>query len=129
MSAPIPGEQRQVALLDGDPLEGVSNYLGLMFVPNYQGTEESRSRINLTHSTASRPQSCLWSRREISFRTKGRVYQVVVCSILPYGCEMWWVRVVDENMLAVFDYDNISYILHVRRIDCIPSVEHVYQYN
>ncbi len=27
-------------------------------------------------------QSCLWSRREISLRTKGRVYQVVVPSIM-----------------------------------------------
>ncbi len=48
-----------------------------MFVANGQGTEEIRSRINLARSAFSRLQSCFWSRREISLRTKGRVYQAV----------------------------------------------------
>ncbi len=87
MSALIPGEQRQAVLLDGEPLEDVDKfkYLGSMFVANEQGTEEIRSRINLARSAFSRLQSCLWSWREISLRTKGRVYQAVVRSILPYG--------------------------------------------
>ncbi len=75
MSALIPGEQRQAVLLDGEPLEDFYKfkYLGSMFVANGQGTEEIRRRINLTRSAFSRLQSCLWSRREISLRTKGRV--------------------------------------------------------
>ncbi len=82
-------EQRQAVLLDGEPLEDVDKfkYLGSMFVPNGQGTEEIRSRINLARSAFSRIQSCLWSRREISLRTKGRVYQAVVRLVLLYGCE------------------------------------------
>ncbi len=91
MSALIPGEQRQAALLHGEPLEDVDKfkYLGSMFVANGQGTEEIRSRINLALSAFSRLQPCLWSRREIFLRTKGRVYQAVVRSILLYGCETW----------------------------------------
>ncbi len=79
MSALIPGEQRQAVLLDGEPLEDVDKfkYLGSMFVANGQGTEDIRSRINLARSAFSRLQSCLWTRREISLRTKGRVYQAV----------------------------------------------------
>ncbi len=75
MSAPIPGEQRQAVLLDGEPLEDVDKfkYLGSMFVANGQSTEEIRSTINLVRSAFSRLKSCLWSRREISLRTKGRV--------------------------------------------------------
>ncbi len=75
MSALIPGEQRQAVLLDGEPLEDVDKfkYLGSMFVANGQGTEEIRCRINLARSAFSRLQACLWSRREISLRTKGRV--------------------------------------------------------
>ncbi len=90
MSALIPGEQRQAVLPDGEPLEDVAKfkYLGSMFVANGQGTDEIRSRINFARSAFSRLQSCLWSRREISLSTKGRVYQVVVRSILLYGCEM-----------------------------------------
>ncbi len=70
-----------------------------MFVANSQGIEEIRSRINFARSAFPRLQSCLWSRREISLRTKGRVYQAVVRSILIYGCETWPVRVADERML------------------------------
>ncbi len=75
-SALIPGERRQAVLLDGEPLEDVDKfkYLGSMFFANGQGTEEIRGRIYLARSAFSGFQSCLWSRREISLRTKGRVY-------------------------------------------------------
>ncbi len=75
MSALIPGEQRQAILLDGEPLKDVEKfkYFGSMFVANGQGTEEIRSRIYLARPAFSRLQSCLWSRREISMRTKGMV--------------------------------------------------------
>ncbi len=46
-------------------------------------------------------------------------------SILLYG---WPVRVVDERMLEVFDNGNIHHILHMRRRDCVPSVELPYKY-
>ncbi len=98
-------------------------YLGSIFVANGQGTEGVRSRIKLARSAFSRLQSCLSSLREISLRTKGRVYQAVVRSILLYGCEAWPVRVVDERMLEVFANDRIRRILRVRRRDCVPSVE------
>ncbi len=125
MPALIPDEQRQAVLLDGEPFEDVGKfkYLGSMFVANGQDTEEIKSRINLDRSAFSRLQSCLWSRREMSLRTKGRVYQAEVRSILLYGCETWPVRVADERMLEVFDNASIRRILCVRRRDCVPSVE------
>ncbi len=94
-----------------------------MFVANGQGTEEIRSRINLALSAFSRLQSCLWSRREILLRKKGRVYQALVRSILLHGCETWPVRVADERMLEVFGNDSIRRILRVRCRDCVPFVE------
>ncbi len=94
-----------------------------MCVANGQDTEEIRSRITLVRSAFSRLQSCNWSRREITLRTKGRGYQAVVRSILLYGCETWPVRVADERMLEVFDNDRIRRILRVRRRDCMPSVK------
>ncbi len=122
MSALLPGEQRQTVLLDGEPLEELK-YLGSMFVANGQGTEEIRSRINLACSAFSRLEFCLWSRREISLCTKGRVYQAIVRSILLYGCGTWPVRVAEETMSEVFDNSSISRLLRVRRRDCVPSVE------
>ncbi len=93
--------------VDGEPLEGVDKFkcFGSMFVANGQGTEEIRRRINLARSAFSGLQSCPWSRREISLRTKGEVYQTEVRLILLYGCETWPVRVADERMLEVFDND------------------------
>ncbi len=125
MSALIHGEQCQAVLLDGEPLEDLDKFkcLGSVVVANGQGTEEIRSKINLARSAFSRQQSCLWSRREMSLRTKGRVYQAVMRSILLYSCETWPVRVADERMLEVFDNDNIRRILRVRRRDCMPPVE------
>ncbi len=106
MSALIPGEQRQFVLLGGKPLEDVDKfkYLGSMLITNGQGTEEIRSRINLARSAFSfRLQSCLWPRREISLRTKTRVYQAVVRSILFYSCETWPARVADVTCETTYE--------------------------
>ncbi len=65
----------------------------------------------------------LQSYREISLRTKDRVYQAVVQSILLNGCQMWTMGVADEMMLAVFGNDTIRRILHMRRRDCVPTAE------
>ncbi len=79
-SALNPGEQRPAVLLDGAPLEDVDKfkYFGFIFISNGQGTEEIRRRINLARCGFSHLQSCLWSRHEISLRTKDRFYQAVV---------------------------------------------------
>ncbi len=77
MPAFIPREQCHAVLLDGEPLDGVN---GFKYI-----TEKVRSKYDLARSAFSSPQSCLWSRREISLHTKGRVYEAVVRSILLYG--------------------------------------------
>ncbi len=71
ISALIHGEQRQAVLLEGKALQDVNKfkYLGLMIVPNCQGTEEIRSRISFARSAFFRLHSCLWSQREICLRT------------------------------------------------------------
>ncbi len=82
----MPSEQHQAVLLDGEPL-GEANeieHFGSMCIPNDQRTYKSRSRIDLSRSTFSRLQSCIRTQCEISLRTKCRVTQAVVCSILPY---------------------------------------------
>ncbi len=81
------------------------------------------SLINLARSAFPRLRSWLWSRREISLRTKSRVYQIVVRSIVLYGCQTWTVRVADERMLTVFDNESIHRIQHAKRRDWVPKVE------
>ncbi len=61
MSAFIPGEQCQAVLLDGEPVEDFEKFkdLSSLFIANGQGTEQIRSRINLTLSAFSCLLSCL----------------------------------------------------------------------
>ncbi len=62
----------------------------------------------------------LWSRHEISRRTKGRIYESVVRTILLYGCVTWSLRVEDQRRLEVFDNDCLRRILGRRRLDRVP---------
>ncbi len=73
--------------LDGEPLKDAYRfkYPGFIFIVNGQNTEDIRSKINFARSAFSHLQSSYWSRREVSLRTKGRVYQIVVRSIRLYS--------------------------------------------
>ncbi len=42
---------------------------------------------------------------------------------VEYCRETWPERVADERVLAVYGNDSIRYNLHLRRRDCVPSVE------
>ncbi len=76
--------------------------LSLASFKKEQGAEEIKTKIIIANSAFSRLQSYLWCRR-----TKGKVYQAVVHSNLPFGCETWSVRL---------------HSTHERR-DCEPTME------
>ncbi len=86
ISALIPGEQRQAVRLDGEPLEDVDKfkYLGHMCSANDQGTEgHKKQNYSGSFRILSPENTCLWQRRAIWLRTKGRVYQAVVRYTVP----------------------------------------------
>ncbi len=58
-----------------------------------QAKDEISGRIGLARSAFARLKSALWSRREISLKTKGRIYEALIRTILLYGCETGPVRV------------------------------------
>ncbi len=64
--------------------------------------------------------TALWSRREISRKTKSRVYTAVARAILLYGCETWPLRVEDRKRLGVFDNDCFRRIERGNRRDRVP---------
>lgn len=78
--------------------------LGSLITKTVQGTNEIESCIAKARATIICLQTCLWSRREISLRTKFRVYLVVVCVFLFYESETWPLGVVD----AVFDSEEVD---------------------
>ncbi len=82
-------------------------------------------KTNPARTTFNRPQTSRWLRCEISRRTKRRIYEVVVGTILLSGCETWPLSVEDQRRLEVFDNDSLRRILGRRRLDRVPCVDFV----
>ncbi len=97
-------EQRQSILLDDEPLEDVDNPSTSVWCSSQTARTPRRSEtvliLPVPHSLAYNPAVC--SRWDISLRSKSRVYDAAVCSILPYGCQTWPAQVTNERMPAVF---------------------------
>ncbi len=82
-----------------------------------QAVGEIAAIINLARATFNRLHTTLWSRHEISRRTKGHIYESVVRTILFKGCETWPLRVEDQSCLEVFSNDCLRCILGRCRLD------------
>lgn len=109
LSAGIPQAERSSVTLNGETLEETDSfkYLGCTFIGTGQGINEIEARINAARAAFCRLQRRLWSRPEIRLRTKIRIYQALVRSILLYGCETWPIRKADLRCVEVFDHYNL----------------------
>ncbi len=85
-----------------------------------QAKDENSGRIDLASSAFTRLKSALWSRREISLKTKGRIHEALMRTIVLYGCETWPVRAEDLRRLEVFDSDCLRCLLRCCRRDRVP---------
>ncbi len=98
MSTLISGEQRQVVLLDDEPLEYDDRlkYLGSMFIANGQGADKTRRRMSLARFAFSRQQSCPWTRRcvqrvESTRQWCDRFYSTVAKrDLYEWPTKGWW---------------------------------------
>jgi len=110
-------------VLNGMQLEEVDQfrYLGTTSTPNGQSKDEIFGRIAQSRVAFGRLQRCLWSRSEIRRSTKFRIYQVLVCSILLYGCETWAARNHDLHAAEVFDRQCPCRILRIRLWDRVSN--------
>jgi len=92
-----------------------STFSSILAAPSYQ--VGSATRKSPAASTARAPaSSCssrLWNRRDVSLHTTIRVYQVMVRTILLYGCEPWSLRVDELRRIEVFDTWCRSRILRI----------------
>ena len=98
-------------------------YLGSVLLPTGQAKDEIPSRIQAARVAFSRLRRVLFSRREISLRTKLRVYRAAIRPVLMYGCETWPVRVEDVRKLEVFDHWCLRRVLNVRWEDRVSNDE------
>ena len=109
--------------LDGNKIDTVEKfkYLGSVILPNGQGKEEVLIRIDNARSAFLQLKSVLWSRAEISLKTKVRIYETAIRPILLYGSETWPVRVEDIRKLETFDHWCLRTILRIRWRDHVSN--------
>ncbi|VDN53920.1 unnamed protein product [Dracunculus medinensis] len=87
------------------PVEEVPDfkYLGSTLTANGQ-VKDITTRITAARNAFFQLTKSLWSRREITIKTKARIYIAVIRSILLYGSETWPMRVEDIKKLSAFDH-------------------------
>ena len=107
--------------LNAVPIEEVQNFkiLGSLINSKDKALSEIRNRISAAWAPLIQLRSCLWLRNEISFRTKLRIYNALILSVLLYGCETWLHRPGEDNDLNVFRHKCLRCILGLRRSDRI----------
>ena len=111
--------------LNGNQIEDVQSfkYLGSMVNPAGESSEEIQSRISSAWSVFLQLRKYLWKRSEISPRTKLRVYEAMVLSVLLYGCETWSLKVAEALSLNIFNHKCLRYVLGIRLSDRISNEE------
>ena len=106
----------------GEILEVVKSftYLGSNISAEGDGSIEIRTRIAKARSAFDLLNRCVWRERRISLRTKERLYDACVRSVLLYGCETWPMKKEDLKKLSAFEHNcwrrimRIPYTAHVR---------------
>ncbi len=93
-------------------------YLGQTMEENGRQCNEIRIRCALAHSTLNQLTN-LWRTQHLSFKTKSRLLNSMVYSILLYGCETW--RLNKETIRRIVAFETTAY----RKILRIQYVEHV----
>ena len=97
-------------------------YLGSTFVMDESSnTTDILSRIGKATSTFGRLKSQLFTRADISIKTKMRVFNCSVIPVLLYGSESWLISAIDMKRLEVAD------ALATMYIECVsprPSKKH-----
>lgn len=106
--------------IDGHSLKEVDSfcYLGGNFQAKIRHTNDICMRICKCRATFDSLKARLWKRREISIRTKCRIYQARILSCLLYGCEIWELTAVNYQKWEVFHAKCLRQILRV------PYTEH-----
>ena len=86
-------------------------YLGSTLSKNTTLDQEIATRLGKASTTFGRLTKRVWKNRHLSIRTKVRVYEACVLSILLYGAESWATYRPQESKLSAFHTFNLRFIL------------------
>lgn len=94
-------------------LENVDNfcYLGSTMTRNASLEVELSTRLGKAASTFGRLTKRVWRNKHLSIRTKVRVYEACVLSVLLYGAETWPTYRPQESRLSAFHTRSLRFII------------------
>jgi hypothetical protein len=107
--------------VNNSDIESVNSfkYLGSEISSTGDATCDIQTRIGQATGAFNLLKDCLWSKRKISLKTKARLYDVAIRSVLLYGCETWPLKQADMQRISAFEHSCW------RRILKIPYTDHV----
>jgi len=102
-------------VVDGNPVDLVENftYLGSIQTSDGYCRSDIARRIGLASSAMSSLNN-IWNAKHLSTQTKGRVYQILVLSILLYASETWTLLARDTKAIESFHIKCQRRILGIR---------------
>ena len=97
-----------------EPVKEVEHfrYLGSVVSSNGNASEDIRLRIGKA-SGAFANMLKVWRCRSLSLKTKLRVYEATVLSVVLYGCESWQMKAKDSAKLDAFHHSCLRRILRI----------------
>ena len=101
----------------------VVKYLEAMISGDGRIEEEIRSRIGKAARGIGVLNEPVWKRKELSRRTKLRVYNTIVVPTLVYGSEMWVLNKQQESAIQAVEMRVLRQIAEKRMVDRVRNVE------
>ena len=101
----------------------VVKYLGVMISGDGRMEEKIRSKIGKAARVIGALNEPVWKRKELSRRTKLRVYNAIIVPTLMYGSEMWVLNKQQESAVQATEMRVLRRIVEKRRVDRVRNVE------
>ncbi|RXN30979.1 endonuclease-reverse transcriptase [Labeo rohita] len=111
-------------VLEGELLQEVDDFTYLGSIVNKQGRTNADVKARIGKAmTAFLQLKNIWSSRDLSFKTKIRVFNTNVKSVLLYGSETWRTTVTTIKMIQTFINTCLRRILQIRWPNTIGNQE------
>ena len=101
----------------------VVKYLGVMISGDGRSEEEIRSRIGKAARVIGVLNEPVWKRKELSRRTKLRVYNAIVVPTLVYGSGTWVLNKQQESAIQAVEMRVLRQIAKKRMVDRVRNVK------
>ena len=111
-------------VVNGEQIEQVNSftYLGSILSAETSACGcEIMTRIEKSMSQFSRLGKAIFNRKDLSTKTKMRIYNSAIIPVLLYGAETWTYTVADMKKLEVFQMNCLRKILGISILDMVPN--------